>query len=105
MTKELCYRQSQALTAAVDRAEYLEEVATEAAVTWEAPVGYEYVERVREPREERGDRENRGDRRGQRESRRGDRENRGDHGERSKENRSRNSRDAWGGQWGSKHAP
>merc|ERR1719281_949598 len=96
MAKDLCHRQSQALTSAVDRAEFLEEVATEAAVTWEAPVGYEYVERVREPREERGDRENRGDRRGERrgdrENRRGDRENRG---ERVKDNRSRNTRDGY----------
>jgi cap1 methyltransferase len=98
MAKELCYRQTQALTAAVDRAEFLEEVACEAAVTWEAPECYEYVEREREPRRERGDREHRGDRkerRGDREQRRGDRENRGDHvnignhGDRSKENHSR----------------
>lgn len=75
VTTELCHRQSQALTAAVDRAEFLEEVATEAAVTWEAPPNYEYVERVREPRDEHGDRR---DRRGDRESHRGDRENRGD---------------------------
>merc|ERR1719316_1265833 len=96
MATELCHRQSEALTAAVDRAEFLEEVATEAAVTWEAPEGYEYVNAERESRHERGDRENRGDRRGEREHRRGDRENRGDRGnrgERSKENRSRNNRD------------
>lgn len=85
VTTELCYRQSQALTAAVDRAEFLEEVATEAAVTWEAPPGYEYVERVKEPRDENGDRGNRKDRRGDRENHRGDRENRGDR--KNRENR------------------
>eukprot|EP00746_Dinoflagellata_sp_MGD_P158339 gnl/MRDRNA2_/MRDRNA2_86444_c0_seq1.p1 gnl/MRDRNA2_/MRDRNA2_86444_c0~~gnl/MRDRNA2_/MRDRNA2_86444_c0_seq1.p1 ORF type:complete len:653 (+),score=152.70 gnl/MRDRNA2_/MRDRNA2_86444_c0_seq1:79-2037(+) len=96
MTKELCYRQSQALTAAVDRAEFLEAVATEAAVTWEAPPDYEFVERVREPREERGDRENRRDRRGDYENR-GNRENRGDRGERANHNRSRHRAGRFGG--------
>jgi len=85
VTTELCCRQSQALTAAVDRAEFLEEIATEAAVTWEAPPGYEYVERVKEPRDENGDRGNRKDRRGDRENHRGDRENRGDR--KNRENR------------------
>jgi 23S rRNA U2552 (ribose-2'-O)-methylase RlmE/FtsJ len=108
--QELCGRQSQALTAAVDRAEFLEEVATEAAVTWEAPEGYEYIVAERESRRERGDRENRGERRGDRQHRRGDRENggdresRGDRVERSKENRSRNNRDGRGDQWGSEKA-
>jgi 23S rRNA U2552 (ribose-2'-O)-methylase RlmE/FtsJ len=96
LTQELCYRQSQALTSAVDRAEFLEEVATEAAVTWEAPPDYEYVERVREPREERGDRENRRDRRGDRENR-GNRENREERGERVRDNRSRNRTARFGG--------
>merc|ERR1719281_722566 len=110
MAKELCHRQSQALSGVVDQAEFLEQVASDAAVTWEAPLGYEFVHVEKESRRERGDGESRGDRRGDREHRRGDREHRGDgenaggdRGERSKENRAKNKRD--GDQWASGNAP